>query len=276
MPDPTATDRAGAAQDARAARHSAQEERIDPRVDGPQLGSHASLQRAVAHLAAPVAIDDMRAHPRNYRAHPADQLDHLAASLREHGQYRNVVIARDGTILAGHGVVQAARSIGLAHVLAVRLDVDPDSPEALKVLTGDNELGRLAEVNDRTLVDLLKSIRDSADLLGTGAPGLLGTGFDEMMLANLAMVTRADSEIADFDAAAEWVGLPSFKGTPESYRIVIQSRTEQARAGLVEKLGLVITHTEGRTVSAWWPAEERRSPMADEYVDGQPCAQEDA
>lgn len=56
-----------------------------------------------------VPIKELRPHPRNYRSHPEDQLEELMASLDENNQYRNVVIAWDNTILAGHGVVTVKR-----------------------------------------------------------------------------------------------------------------------------------------------------------------------
>src|SRR5262245_35987685 len=125
-----------------------------------------------------VNLDDLRAHPRNYRQHPEDQLAHLEHSLREHGFYRNVVVARDLTILAGHGIVTAARRVGYASVPVHRLDLDPSSPKALKILAADNELPRFAETDDRALSELLRQIREE------DVSGLLGTGYDEMMLAN--------------------------------------------------------------------------------------------
>src|SRR5262245_8025035 len=92
---------------------------------------------------------DLKAPPRNYRSHPEPQLAHLDQSLRTHGVYRNVVAARDLTLLAGHGVVEAAARLGLQAVPVRVLDLDPDEPGALKVLAGDNESARLAEDDDR-------------------------------------------------------------------------------------------------------------------------------
>src|SRR5262245_17598198 len=106
------------------------------------------MGRRRVHAAETVKLDELRPHPPNYHAHPDDQLDHLVQSIREHGVYRNVVIAKDGTILAGHGVVEAARRDGMSELPVVRLPVAPDSPAALRVLAGDNELQRLAEVDD--------------------------------------------------------------------------------------------------------------------------------
>lgn len=141
-----------------------------------------------------VKLADLKPHPQNYQTHPQEQIEHLKASIAEHGMYRNVVIARENTILAGHGVVLAATQLGMKEVSAVRLDIDPDDPRALKVLTGDNEIEQLADVDDRALTEILKQINDE--------DALLGTGYDEKMLAALVYVTRPASEIADFDAAA--------------------------------------------------------------------------
>lgn len=193
-----------------------------------------------------VALADLRPHPRNYRIHPADQLAHIEASLAEHGQYRNVVIARDGTILAGHGVAEAAVNLGWTELTVIRLDVEADEPAALKVLTGDNEMGRLAEVNDRLLTEHLKALAE----LDT----LVGTGFDEQMLANLVFVTRPASELGTRDDAAQWVGMPDFGQTEAPHRIVVSFDNESDRAAFMETLGIDVIHkkTNG-TWSMWWP-----------------------
>lgn len=182
--------------------------------------------------AEPVAIAELRPHPRNYREHPADQLEHLKASIVEHGLYRNVVIARDGTILAGHGVVQAATALGLETVPAYRLDVGPDDPAALKVLIGDNEIEHLGERDDRLLSELLREV-GTLDL-----DNLLGTGYDELMLANLVMVTRPASEIADFDAAAEWVGLPEYRPEPNVIKLTIAFDSAERRREFLDLIGV--------------------------------------
>lgn len=131
-----------------------------------------------------VSISDLRGHPRNYQAHPEDQLAHLRKSIEEHGFFRNIVIARDGTILAGHGVVEAATSMGRDRVPVVRMPLDPFEPRAIKLLMADNEISHLAQRDEAALASLLVEIRDQADEEdGDGA--LLGTGFTSSMLDDL-------------------------------------------------------------------------------------------
>jgi hypothetical protein len=202
-----------------------------------------------------VPIDSLREHPENYRDHPPDQVQHLEASLEEHGFYRNIVVARDGTILAGHGIVVAARNKGYQEVPVVRLDCDPHSPQALRVLTGDNELTRLAESDDRQLTELLRQIAESD-------AGLLGTGYDDMMLANLLTVTRPHHEIRGMDEAAEWLGMPDYESEENPLKLRLNFRSEEDRQKFVDDYDIkIVKHFEqGRMWSAWWPEwEEQRN-----------------
>jgi len=195
-----------------------------------------------------VNVGDLQRHPRNYKIHPQDQIEHLIESIRRFGVYRNVTIAKDGTILAGHGVVQAALQMGMESIPVLRLDLEPDDPRALKLLTGDNEITNLAEVDDRGLTEMLREIKESAP------EGLLGTGFSDMMLASLVMVTRPQSEIADFDEAAEWVGMPEYNGVAAPIGMMIHFRTMEDKLELGRQLKLEVNM---ETKSLWWPFKAR-------------------
>jgi len=206
-----------------------------------------------------VLLEELKPHPRNYREHPEDQLEHLMKSIEQHGFYRNIVIANDNTILAGHGIVKASLRMGLKEVPVIKLDIEPDSPKALKVLAGDNELGRLAEVNDRALSELLKEI------MAQDVEGLLGTGYDEMMLANLAMVTRPASEIKNINEAAEWLGMPDYEPTEVPYKISINFRSIEDRSQFLALSGLEIPDSEGKTLIGWFPPKEREDKASVKY-----------
>jgi len=209
-----------------------------------------------------VLITELRPHPRNYQSHPEDQLFHIVESIQEHGLYRPVVIAKDGTILAGHGLVQAAKQLGYVSVPVIRMPLDPDEPRALKLLAGDNEISHLAERDDRLLSELLKEIKDD-DLAG-----LLGTGYDEMMLANLVFVTRPESEIQDFDAAAAWAGMPGYEDGTDPFKLVISFENEQNRKTFVDKVGIAILKQNGTaTWSGFWPNRQKDDASSLRYVD---------
>ena len=127
---------------------------------------------------------DLRPHPRNDGTHPPDELAHLKASITMHGVYRNVVVAQDGTILAGHGVVTAAQALGRTHIAGQRMPYGPDDPRALQLLIGDNHMARLRQQNDAMLAALLLDLRQQDAAL------LLGTGFDQEALDALLTDVR--------------------------------------------------------------------------------------
>lgn len=202
-----------------------------------------------------VDVDELKPHPRNYRVHPDDQIRHLIESLDEHDFYKNIVVARDNTILIGHGIVLAARLKGIREIPVIRKDYDPDEPRAIKLLTADNELGNLAEVDDRLLTELLKEVHEQ------DPDGLLGTGFDEHMLAGLVLTTRTKQEIQDFDEAAEWVGMPDYdEGKGDPIKLILSFETESDRQEVLDVLGIENTkkNTGSPTLSSWYPPKERQ------------------
>src|SRR6266487_6998844 len=82
-----------------------------------------------------VPIDSLTPHTRNYRSHPDDEIAHLMESIKSNGLYRNIVVASDGTtILAGHGVVEAARRLGIQDIPVYSVDFEANDPRALKLL----------------------------------------------------------------------------------------------------------------------------------------------
>ena len=193
-------------------------------------------------------IRSLRPHPRNYRKHPEDQLAHLARSLQQYGFYRPVVVANDNTVLAGHGLLDAAKSIGLTEAPIIRFAFGPDDPIALKLVVADNEIGRLAEIDDRTMTELLKELLAAQE-------ELLGTGFNEEQLAALVMTTRSRAEIESIDAAAEWVGMPTYENVAEPVKLVVSFRTKEDRDEFIRRSELVVMKKLDTTWSTWWPTK---------------------
>lgn len=207
-------------------------------------------------------IKDLKPHPQNYQLHPDSQLDQIQASIEQHGFYRNVVIANDNTILAGHGVVKAAERMGKKRVPVIKLDILPDDPKALKVMTSDNEINNLAKVNDRALTELLKGL---LEIEGNGA--LMGTGFDENQLAALAFTTRPASELSSKDDAAEWVGMADWEAKPDYPTINVRFDTEQDRQDFMNLIGATIINKKiGNVWAIWYPERGREDISSLRFV----------
>ncbi len=112
----------------------------------------------MAQLSAPLLmeqrpLDLLRPHPRNYRRHPERQLAVLRDSLRIHGQQKPVVITPDGTILAGHGLVEAASAEGWTRDRRATSMTAPTPRRSWPSTTAANEL---AEDDEEALLALLK------------------------------------------------------------------------------------------------------------------------
>lgn len=142
-----------------------------------------------------VDIDALRPHPRNARN---GDVDAIAESLRVNGQYRPIVIAADGTILAGNHTYMAAMSIGWDRIAAVRLQLDPESPEAHRIMLADNRTADLGNYDRGLLVDLLQNLDDG--------PGLVGTGYDSDDLTRLLAQINDEGAIEVDDGPDPGVG----------------------------------------------------------------------
>ena len=59
--------------------------------------------------------------PRNARTHPKRQLEQIAASIREFGFANPILVDDDGTIIAGHGRLLAAKALGMTEVPTIVL-----------------------------------------------------------------------------------------------------------------------------------------------------------
>ena len=139
-----------------------------PKTETPTESSSPppSPQAAVMAVSMPIPttemweIDRLRPDPLNYRKHTTEQLRHLRASLRKR-QWRKPVVARpsDGRIIAGHGIVEAARLEGWTHIPVWPWECT--DAEGRAYLVADNELSRggLVDDNQETLAKLLAEIK---------------------------------------------------------------------------------------------------------------------
>jgi ParB-like chromosome segregation protein Spo0J len=66
-------------------------------------------------------VSSLIPYARNSRTHSDEQVAQIAASIREFGFTNPVLIDANGTIIAGHGRVMAAKKLGLDEVPCLRL-----------------------------------------------------------------------------------------------------------------------------------------------------------
>ena len=144
----------------------------------PAAGELAFIAEDLRPLA--VEISGLTLDPRNARKHDEGNLSAIAASLRQFGQVKPIVVNRDTKIIeAGNGTFLAAQTLGWSHLAVVF--VEHDAAAARGYAIADNRTAELATWDDEMLAGLLEEMQtDSPDLYNDLLlDGLLSSGVDE-------------------------------------------------------------------------------------------------
>ena len=105
-------------------------------------------------------IAHLRPWPRNARTHSRKQIRQIADSIRKFGFTNPVLINGQKTILAGHGRVEAAKSLGMTAVPCMRIDhLSPDEQRAY--VLADNKLALNAGWDEELLALELKELYEA-------------------------------------------------------------------------------------------------------------------
>jgi ParB-like chromosome segregation protein Spo0J len=67
------------------------------------------------------ATGSLKPDPRNARTHSKRQVEQIVASIREFGFSNPILVDGDSVVIAGHGRLLAAKSMGLAEVPTIEL-----------------------------------------------------------------------------------------------------------------------------------------------------------
>ncbi|MHC0055330.1 site-specific DNA-methyltransferase [Actibacterium sp. D379-3] len=89
-------------------------------------------------------VADLVPYAKNARQHPPEQIDQIAASMERFGFTIPMLVAEDGTIIAGHGRLMAAAQLGLAEVPVMVARGWSEEDRRLYTLA-DNRLAEIAE-----------------------------------------------------------------------------------------------------------------------------------
>lgn len=118
-------------------------------------------------------------YARNSRTHSKEQIAQIARSIQEFGFTNPVLIDGQGGIVAGHGRVMAAQSLGVGSVPCLRVDWLTEAQKKAYVIA-DNQLALQAGWDDAILSAEIKELQQDGfalDLLGFSnedLDGLLG------------------------------------------------------------------------------------------------------
>ena len=139
-----------------------------------------------------VKIESLKTDPANLRKHDERQIELVATSLSRYGQQKPIVIGSDSVVIAGHGVLEAARKIGWTHIEAVRSKLK--GAERAMYAIADNRLAELSSWDEHALGAVLKEL-DAADLDSLG--------FTTTDLAELSCGSEAMQGLSDPDDVPE-------------------------------------------------------------------------
>ena len=116
-------------------------------------------------------LDRLRPYERNARVHSDEQLQQIAASIREFGFTAPILVDSTDGILAGHGRLSAAKLLGLAEVPVVVLDHLSEAQRRQYVLA-DNKLAENAGWDLELLALELEAVEIDPSVLGFGEADL--------------------------------------------------------------------------------------------------------
>jgi DNA modification methylase len=138
-------------------------------------------------------LDRLKAYERNSRTHTDDQIAKVAASITRFGFTNPILATDDGTIVAGHGRLLAARLLGMTAVPVIVVTGWTEDERRAYVIA-DNQLALEAGWDEEILRLELGDLRDKGFDLGL-------TGFDGDALAAL-LDMRPDGAVDPDEAPA--------------------------------------------------------------------------
>jgi len=105
------------------------------------------------------SLDRLMPYASNARTHSESQVAQLAASMKEWGWTNPILVDEDGTIIAGHGRVMAARQLGFTEAPVMIARGWTEAQKRAYVIA-DNKLAMNAEWDSEVLAVELDELRD--------------------------------------------------------------------------------------------------------------------
>lgn len=121
-----------------------------------------------------VSVLDLTLDPENARLHGEENLAAIRGSLKRFGQVKPIVVDARNRVLAGNGMLTAAKQLGWSSVEVVCAPADWSADRAMAYALADNRTAELAEWDDRILADQLVELDANGwDVAALGFPSLM-------------------------------------------------------------------------------------------------------
>ncbi|TQF85300.1 site-specific DNA-methyltransferase [Elioraea sp. Yellowstone] len=136
-------------------------------------------------------VAELRAHPGNARVHSAAQIEQIKASMLAFGFTNPLLVDEHGTLIAGHGRLEAALALGIARVPVIVLKhLSAAQKEALRL--ADNRIAENATWDQALLREALAAVQAAPDL-DLAALGFSAAELDDILAAAGEAVTDGDA-----------------------------------------------------------------------------------
>ena len=122
--------------------------------------------------------------PGNTRLHSERQIREYIRSIEMFGQIRPLVIDEDNVVLAGNGLLEAMRKMGLTQgVCHIVTGLGPNMKK--KLMLADNRIAELGEDNQFAFEETIRELSGDIDIPGYGIDILRNLAVDLKSIDNL-------------------------------------------------------------------------------------------
>lgn len=102
-------------------------------------------------------IESLKAYENNVKAHPKEQIEGIKYSIEQFGMCDPIAVDKDGTIIEGHGRLEALKQLGVKQVPVIVL-ADLTHEQAKVYRLAHNSLALSTGVDVKQLIEELDSV----------------------------------------------------------------------------------------------------------------------
>lgn len=187
---------------------------------------------------------DLIPYARNSRTHTDAQINQIASSIREFGFRVPVLVAKDNTIIAGHGRVLAALKLGIEEIPTVD-GSDMDDIQRRMYVIADNKIALNAGWDEEVLmleIEDLRSLGADIELLAFDPSEIKRADIDysvlddhniddqiDDMAKGVRKAIQVEFEVEHYEEAFELIKFWREQGAYVGYMIMDFLRKEKAK-----------------------------------------------